>query len=219
MRWRRSPLNPGCSIVRASALTRHPLFSSRAEAGRLLAGRIAQRGFRQPVVVALPGPGVAVALELSHSLQAPLDVVVPYGSGHPDERATCACSRWMEEDGDGPNGVHQPELRARERAYRRGRPALALAGRTCLLADDGSASVAALRSALHRLQSAKPRRIVLATPIVRSTTLAELRDELDGSIHLFEITGPSDELGEPFQDLAGPREDEVADLLERAWHE
>jgi predicted phosphoribosyltransferase len=193
------------------------LFSSRAEAGRLLAGRIAQRGFRQPVVLVLPGPGVAVALELSHSLEAPLDVVVPCGSGHPDMHAACAGAPWTEADGADPAAVDPRDLRPRERAYRRGRPALALAGRTCLLADDGSASGAALRSAFHRLQSARPRRIVLATPIVRSTTLAELRDELDGSIHLFEIAGPSDELGESFQDPVGPREDEIADLLERAW--
>jgi putative phosphoribosyl transferase len=197
-------------------LNRNPLFSSRVEAGRLLAGRIAQRGFRQPVVLTLPGPGVAIALELARSLQAPLDVVVPYASGHPDAAAACACSRWEEAEDALDAGAPQPDLRRREQFLRHGRVALRLEGQTCLLADDGSASVADLRSALHRLRSAKPRRVVLATPIVRSTTLAALRDELDGCIHLFEVTDP-DEVGVAFQDPGSRSEGEVAELLERAW--
>lgn len=203
-----------------------PLFASRKEAGRLLAGKVASRRYLQPAVLALPGAGVVVAYEVARSLQAPLDVVVLCGQEHRLDSPACACSRvdggLVEAEA---LAASRPELE-RERAelaeisrrellYRGGRPGLAIAGLTSILVDDGSANAAMLRAAVRRLRNGKPRRVVLALPLVERATAREIGAEADETIHLFELAA-ADGPRRPYGDRGSPSDEDVADLLERA---
>jgi putative phosphoribosyl transferase len=56
------------------------VFRDRKEAGRLLAGRLAGRGYLQPVVLAVSRGGVAIGYEVARALGAPLDVLPVNGA-------------------------------------------------------------------------------------------------------------------------------------------
>src|SRR5512134_1347304 len=58
-------------------------FANRAEAGRLLAERLAHLKGADVVVYALPRGGVSTAAEIARSLDAPLDLVIARKIGHP----------------------------------------------------------------------------------------------------------------------------------------
>jgi predicted phosphoribosyltransferase len=58
-------------------------FADRAEAGRLLAGRLMHLKARHPFVLALPRGGVAVGFEVARTLAAPLDIVLVRKIGVP----------------------------------------------------------------------------------------------------------------------------------------
>ncbi|MBN9262701.1 MAG: phosphoribosyltransferase, partial [Hyphomicrobium sp.] len=51
-------------------------FADRAAAGRALADALIARNLVQPVILALPRGGVAVAAEIAKALAAPLDIVL-----------------------------------------------------------------------------------------------------------------------------------------------
>src|SRR4051794_15614510 len=66
----------------------HLPFADRAEAGRLLADRLAALGLRAPIVLALPRGGVPVGFEVARRLSTPeaaatFDVLVTRKIGYP----------------------------------------------------------------------------------------------------------------------------------------
>lgn len=158
-------------------------FRDRMAAGRALAALLEEYAHRDDtIVLALPRGGVPVAREIALALQAPLDVLVVRKLGVP----------WQPEFAAGaiaPGGVlvlnHQAEaeipglkrllepvlaqerreLARREAAYRRGRQALDVAGRTVILVDDGIATGATIEAAAVALHAMNARSIVIAVPV------------------------------------------------------
>ena len=59
------------------------IFANRVEAGRILAGKLVQRKYQNPVVLVLPRGGVPVAAEIAKALRAPLDLVLVRKIGVP----------------------------------------------------------------------------------------------------------------------------------------
>ncbi len=73
------------------------------------------------------------------------------------------------------------ELDRRDRAYRAGRPLLAVAGRSVLVIDDGLATGATMWAAVSALRAQRATRIVVAVPVGPQEAcdeLAELADEV-----------------------------------------
>ncbi|MEV6167186.1 phosphoribosyltransferase family protein [Streptomyces sp. NPDC051954] len=180
-------------------------FRDRKQAGRELAERLRtlhEKGILpHPVVLALPRGGAAVAREVAHVLDAPLDVLVVRKIGAPfqeelgvgaiagddpplfDERALdrlglseAALAGTVERE--------REEVRRREQRYRRGRPALDLRGRTVIVVDDGLATGATARAALRRVRRESPGRVVLAVPVCSPEAVALLRGEADDVVCL-----------------------------------
>lgn len=174
------------------------MFADRADAGRRLAAALARFANQNPCVLALPRGGVPVAVEVAEALHAPLDLVLVRKIGAPfqPELAVGAVV-----DGSRPELVlnedlikllHVPEeyladeraaqlqeIERRRRVYLAGRPRIDVAGRTVLIVDDGIATGATIRAALHATRRAGPKRIVLAVPVAPFEALAELRGEAD----------------------------------------
>jgi putative phosphoribosyl transferase len=67
-------------------------FSTRSEAGQLLAERAASRHFKNPVVLALPRGGVPVAVEVARALKAPLDLLLVRKIGVPWQKELAAAT-------------------------------------------------------------------------------------------------------------------------------
>ena len=95
------------NVAASMAMRRRVTFADRAEAGRLLAERLAALRLEAPLVLALPRGGVPVAAEVARALSAPLDVafVRKIGAPYQPELAIGAVA-----DGDEPEIVLNDEL-------------------------------------------------------------------------------------------------------------
>ena len=167
---------------------RVPRFRDRADAGRVLAGELAEfAGQSDVIVLGLPRGGVPVAYEVARALGAPLDVflVRKLGlPGHPEFAMGAIASgdvRLINEDVVRMYRVtdteletviaeEERELERRERSYRDGRPFPSIEGRTVILVDDGLATGASMRAAIVALREKSPARIVVAVPVAAAET-------------------------------------------------
>lgn len=175
-------------------------FSDRAEAGRALArplGDLRDRGdLPDPVVLALPRGGIAVAVPVARALGAPLDVLVvrKIGAPHHEEFAVGALAAGDPPLFDAATLGHlglseerlapvvereRRELARRERRYRGDRPPPELRGRTVIVVDDGLATGATARAALRHVRRRGPARLVLAVPVGAPDSLDSLAAEAD----------------------------------------
>ncbi|MEU5510116.1 phosphoribosyltransferase [Streptomyces fungicidicus] len=182
-------------------------FRDRRQAGRELAARLRERrdegALPDPVVLALPRGGVAVAAEVARALDAPLDVLVvrkigaPFheefgvgamaGDGVPvfDEDSLFRLGL-SESDLAAVVARERAELRRREERYRQGRPPPDTRGRTVVVVDDGLATGSTARAALRALRARDPGRLVLAVPVGAAEGLALMRSEADEVLCLHE---------------------------------
>jgi putative phosphoribosyl transferase len=157
-------------------------FADRAAAGRELAARLRHLADRDVVVLALPRGGVPVAAHVADALGAPLDVFVVRKLGAPGHRELAMGAiasggirvlnedvvRWYgitPADIDAVAAEEQIELERRELAYREGREAIPLEGRTVVIVDDGLATGSTMLAAVAAVRQRKPAGVVVAVPV------------------------------------------------------
>lgn len=208
-------------------------FKDRKDAGRKLALRLAAYRDREPVILALPRGGVAVAAEVALALDAPMDLVLVRKIGVP----------WQPElamgavvDGDAPlivrnesvirlTGVSDSEfedvcakelaeIERRRRAYLGERRRIDIRGRTAILVDDGIATGASTRAALRAARLRDPKTLILAVPVGPAQTVEAMREEADEVICLEQ---PEDfgAIGFYYSDFHQVDDREVTELLAR----
>jgi predicted phosphoribosyltransferase len=181
-------------------------FADRADAGRRLGARLADRPRPGALVLGLPRGGVVVAAGVARALGAPLDVVVVAklrAPGRPELAMGAVAAA-----GDAVRTVrveqvlaelHVPEeelrrvrdaavagLRGRAAALRGDRPAPVLAGRPVVLVDDGMATGATVRAAVAAARAGSPASVTVAVPVGAGEPLAALRREVDEVVCLLE---------------------------------
>ncbi len=209
-------------------------FQNRTDAGRRLAEALQDYRQRQPVVLALPRGGMPVAAEVSAALGAPLDLVIARKIGVPDqpELAMGAVAEGAEpaivrnEDVIALVGVSDAEFNAvcererqeierRRRLYLGDRAPVEIAGRTAIVIDDGIATGATMRAAVLAVRTHKPKKIVLAVPVAPTSTIEELRRDVDDIVCLesHEVFGA---IGFFYRDFRQVSDEEVIELLARS---
>lgn len=206
------------------------LFRDRADAGRILAGKLTAYANRPDVLVlALPRGGVPVAYEVAQALHAPLDVFLVRKLGLPgqEELAMGAIAsggtRVLNEEVIGKLNVseqvietvaaeEQRELSRREHDYRDRRPPPDVRGRTVILVDDGLATGSTMRAAVAALRRRGPSRIIVAVPVGAPDICAELQKEADEVVcaqmpeHFYAV-------GAWYDDFSQTSDEEVRHLL------
>jgi putative phosphoribosyl transferase len=208
-------------------------YHDRPDAGRELAARLLKYADRPDVLVlALPRGGVPVAYEVARELHAPLDVFLVRKLGVPghEELAMGAIAsggvrvlneevvrvlQIPDEEIDAVAAEEERELERRERAYRDGRPAPDVRGKTVILIDDGLATGSTMRAAVAALGQQGPARIVVAVPVGAAETCAELQDEADEAL-CARTPEPFYAVGLWYEDFAQTTDEEVHELLQRA---
>jgi putative phosphoribosyl transferase len=210
------------------------LFHDRSDAGQRLGRRLLDLGLPDPLVLALPRGGVAVAIEVARLLGAPLDVVLVRKIGAPWHKELAAGAVV---DGEQPELVLNPdvvrgygidegyleaekarqlrEIERRRRLYLGGRPRPRIAGRTAIVVDDGIATGATVRAALRAVRRAAPRELVLAVPVASPEVLDRLAPDVDRIVCLH----PDPDLmavGQYYADFTQVEDDEVVVMLDEA---
>ena len=215
-------------------MRRRQLFADRAEAGRLLAERLAEMQLQHPLVLALPRGGVPVGAEIARRLHAPLDIVFVRKLGAPDqpELAVGAVA-----DGAEPEIVLNTELVAmldlaedyiaetakrelavieqRRREWAPLRPAVEPVGRALIVVDDGVATGMTMQAALRQLKHRRPARLIAAAPVASREAVAMLRSEADDVVCL---SAPRrfGSVGAFYRSFLQVTDEEVAALLREA---
>ena len=178
-------------------------FIDRTDAGRQLAKALARYKNQRPVVLALPRGGVPVAAEVANALDAPLDLILVRKIGVPsqpelamgavvdgaepvvvrNEEVIQLCGV-SESDFNAIRDEQLAEIERRRKLYLGDRPHPKLSGRTVIVVDDGIATGATTRAALHAIGKRKPAKLVLAVPVAPTHTLQTLRGEVDDLVCL-----------------------------------
>ncbi len=174
------------------------MFTDRHDAGQQL-GRLLQHfKQQQPIVLALPRGGVIVGAEVAKALDAQLDVLVVRKLGAPNhsELAIGAVT-----NGENPQRILNENILARlninatyledetnrqfievkrlAELYRQGRSAIAVAGQTVIVVDDGIATGATVRAGIKALKQMKVSHIVLGAAVAPHAMIKTLGTEVD----------------------------------------
>jgi putative phosphoribosyl transferase len=202
-------------------------FRDRTDAAARLAAELVAYHGQRPLVLAVPRGGVPLGRVLADTLGGDLDVVLVHkiGAPHQPELAIGA----VDEHGHvvldplaGALGISAREieataahetaaLRAR-RAALGTRPPADPAGRVVIIVDDGIATGATVRAAIRTVRTAKPARVIVATPVAPPDTVASLSAEADAVVTV--LTPPDFQaVGQYYDDFSPVGEDQVAAAL------
>jgi putative phosphoribosyl transferase len=210
------------------------LFCDRQDAGRQLATLVLGLKSSQPVVLALPRGGVAVAYEVAVALGAPLDIVLVMKIGAPQQeelaigavaegenpetlinealiRAFDIAPRYME----CARSSALRELKRRREIYTGGPQPIDVSGRIAIIVDDGIATGATMLAALRVTRRRGPAWLVVASPVGSKKAIERLRKEAE------EIVCPNEpadfvSVGQFYRRFTQLGDDEVIDLLTMA---
>jgi predicted phosphoribosyltransferase len=183
------------------------------------------------VILALPRGGVVVAAEIAAELDAPLDLVLVRKIGVP---AQPELAMGAVVDGEPPIVVHNEdvmqlagvdesdftlvcnrelaEIERRRQRYLGNRERIDIAGRIAIIIDDGIATGATTRAALHATRMRKPKKLVLAVPVAPTDILDSMRAEADDIICL-EDHAMFGAIGYFYSDFHQISDQEVIDIL------
>lgn len=170
------------------------IFTDRREAGRKLGGALGSRP--GALVLGIPRGGVIVAAESAAVTGGTLDVVVTRKLGAPMNpelgigAVAADGTTVLDERLVGALGVTDgyiaaevarqvEEIRRRLDIYRAGRPPLEVAGKDCIVVDDGIATGGTAEAALRSLRSQGARSVVLAVPVAPRESLDRLSEVAD----------------------------------------
>lgn len=175
-------------------------FTDRNQAARALAERLGQYRGVHPVVLAIPRGAVPMGRVLADALGAELDIVLvrklgaPYSSefavGAIDDLGWVYIAPHAEASGADEAYLKREIARQREvleernELYRRGRPPVDLEGRIAILVDDGLATGATMKAALHAARARHPARLICAVPVASAEALHEVRTLADETVCL-----------------------------------
>ncbi len=210
-------------------------FRDREDAGRQLAERLVGYRGEELVIFVLPRGGVPVGYEVSHALEAPLEVFIARKLGAPNQPelgigavaqdgSRVLNERIVQEIGVSEEYIERiaaeetAEAERRLELFRGDRPEPEVRGQTAILVDDGIATGVTTRAAIEALRRRGPRRLVLAVPVCAAQPAESLRQEVD---ELICLEAPSDlmAIGLWYRDFEQVPDEEVIELLERAQRE
>jgi predicted phosphoribosyltransferase len=174
------------------------MYRDRIDAGEKLAAAltgIVEEDDR-PLILGIPRGGVPVAAVVADELGGDLDVLVAHKLGAPgnpefaigavaEDGSTFVDDRVIAFHGISPDYVRREtanqlaEVQRRARLLRSDRPPLPVAGRVCVVVDDGVATGATLEASLRLVEKLGASRVIAAVPVGPSDTIGRLGGAAD----------------------------------------
>lgn len=208
------------------------VFTDRSAAGRQLARRLENYRGQNLIILALPRGGVPVGFEVARALNAPMDVIVVRKIGFPGnpELALGAIAsggarmvnnrlaRYIANSKDfiaSAISEETIELKRREKAYRRDRPPLDLAGKTVILVDDGLATGASMAVAIAAVRQLNAYRVVVAVPVAPAESV-EHTLKIANDVVCLQMPEDFRAVGQFYQDFTQVTDEEVSSLIASA---
>jgi predicted phosphoribosyltransferase len=207
------------------------IFLNRAEAGRLLAKELSRYKGKDVVVCGLPRGGVVPAVEIGRYLNAPVDLVIVRKIGHPEvpeyaigaiaedghmlgsEELDTVDAGWLERE----KQRQRAEAKRRREIYLVGRSSIPVEGKIAILVDDGVATGLTLRVGIMELKHRRPKKLVVAVPVLPKSTADRIRSEVDELVAL-QIPRDNEYLGAVgayYDDFSTVEDDEVVELMSK----
>jgi predicted phosphoribosyltransferase len=204
-------------------------FSSRVEAGKLLADKIKNIVSAKSIVLGIPRGGIIVANEIAKKLKLQLDIVLSRKIGAPlnPEFAIGAVSEdgniFTDEDILRREKINKDyiereskfqiqEIQRRIKKYRQVKEKISLKDKTVIITDDGVATGATMQAAAWSAQGDKPNKIIVALPVGPEDTLKRLKDSVDEVICL-RVPDFFSAVGQFYADFPQIEDEEVLALL------
>lgn len=209
------------------------LFEDRRQAGEKLAELLTQYKGQQPLILAVPRGGVAVAEPVWETIGGELDLIITRKLGAPyqPELAIGAVSSdgfvmvnenltsrlnitedFVKEAAEN----EQKEISRRLNLYRGSRPLPEVNQRLVILIDDGVATGYTLLAALRSLQEKRPARLVLAVPVGPPDTLDKLEREVDDLVYV-KAPGNFAAVGQFYRRFDQTSDREVVEIMNKSW--
>lgn len=204
-------------------------FADRAEAARLLAGRLGHYRGRNPLVLGVPRGGVPMARIIAERLGGEVDVVLvrklrapgqpELAIGAVDEHGTVlrggyydvADDEYIREE----VRTRQEILRRRRELYARAHPPIDPAGRIVIVVDDGVATGSSMLAALASVRARRPARLVVAVGVAPPETVGRLEEAADEVVCL-DTPAEFMAVGQFFGEFPEVSDDEVIEALSAA---
>lgn len=179
-------------------------FRDRTEVGKLLSYRLEKYRGEDVMIYALPRGGVVTAKEIAKHLHAPLGIVIARKIGHSQnpEYAIAAIAEnghivgdkdemdsvskeWLKEE----IKKERIEAKRRRETYLSGGTGISPRGKVAILVDDGVATGLTIRVGIMELRSQKPKKIIIAVPVIPESVALQIEGKVD---ELVALTIPPD---------------------------
>lgn len=208
------------------------MFIDRQDAGEQLAVALMQFKDDNPIILALPRGGVPIGRIVADALNAPLDVLLVRkisAPGQPELAIGAITSNGKptlfidkeiaplvganEEYIESQINRKLKEIAQRKQMYGNVRSNLSLKDRTVIVVDDGIATGSTAQVALQSLRTAKPKSLILATPLAPRETITKLQRYADEIICLV-TPSPFYAIGSHYHNFDQVSDSEVVETLD-----
>lgn len=204
-------------------------FHDRTDAGEQLTEVLRHRGIERPVVLGIPRGGVVVSVVVAAGLSAQHGVVVARKLGAPTQpelaigAETARGIAFVDHGLAEMSGANEQYLEAelahqigeakRREAEFDGQHNPSVAGQTVIIVDDGVATGATAIAAIRSMKAQGAERVIFATPVGPTSTIAALRREADEVVCL-RVESDFYAVGQFYDDFQPIEDREVKSLLE-----
>jgi predicted phosphoribosyltransferase len=203
-------------------------FRDRADAGALLAEKLAHKGRENSIVLGIPRGGVVIADIVAERLGADFDIVIPRKLGAPEneelaigavmEDGTSYINRYLvnalrisQDYIENEKARQSEEIRRRVSVYRKP-GGYNLAGKNAILVDDGIATGATVIASARWAIKQNPARLTVAVPVAPPQSVDMLEQEADSVIVLLTPRDFSS-VGQFYEEFGAVSDDQVMKIM------
>jgi predicted phosphoribosyltransferase len=205
-------------------------FRDRADAGRILAERLALEASNEPtVVLGIPRGGVILADIVARRLDTDFDIVIPRKLGAPTneelaigavmEDGTSYINRYLTDALRVPQDYIEKEkarqiveIARRAAMYRKRDMAYGIAGKRAILVDDGIATGATVIASARWVKKHNPASLTVAVPVAPIQSVEVLEHESD---RVLSVETPRDfaSVGQFYEEFSPVSDDEIRAIM------